>query len=322
MRSERLDWFRLTLRLHRFELFAFGVAIIGLVVASFVAAAYIEGFRIPPECTAFDGGEVPLSCDAAYRKLGDAQAIGGLVMSPLLLVIFAMGLFLGVPVIARELERGTVRLAWWLTPSRWRWYLARLLPILAVVVVLTFAAGVAADRMFAANNPTVDPSKSFDGYGARGGLLAARALFVFAVAVVVGSFIGRTLPAVIVAALVATIGLSGGINVHERILRGEAVVVQVDQADLDNGGFHAGDKFIDQKFILPDGSLVGYEYFNDNNEGDSFDENGNPKYPMVNLVIPGDLYRFVEAREAGVLIGGSLIALLLAGVVVVRRRPG
>jgi hypothetical protein len=30
----------------------------------------------------------------------------------------------------------------------------------------------------------------------------------------------------------------------------------------------------------------------------------------------------VEAREAGVLIGGSLVALLIAGFVVVRRRPG
>ena len=36
MTGGRFDWFRLTLRLHRFELFAFGVAIIGLVVGSFV----------------------------------------------------------------------------------------------------------------------------------------------------------------------------------------------------------------------------------------------------------------------------------------------
>ena len=42
----------------------------------------------------------------------------------------------------------------------------------------------------------------------------------------------------------------------------------------------------------------------------------------VNLVIPGERYRFVEAREAAVLIGGSLVALLLAGLVVARRRPG
>jgi ABC-type transport system involved in multi-copper enzyme maturation permease subunit len=323
MNRTRFDSVRLTLRLHRFELFAFGAAILGLVVAAFPAAAYIEGFRVPPECTSFDGGEVPLACDAAYRTLSDAQTIGALVMSPLLLVTFAMSLFLGVPVIARELERGTVRLAWWLTPSRWRWYLARLLPILAVVVLLTFAAGLAADRMFAANNPSVDVSKSFEGYGARGGLLAARALFVFAVAVVVGSFVGRALPGVIVAALIATIGLTGGINVHERILVGEAVTVAADVQD--DSSPQAGDKYIDQKFVLADGTLVGYDYFfNDGQggQGDPFDEFGNPKFPLVNLVVPGDRYRFVEAREAGVLIGGSLVALLIAGFVVVRRRPG
>jgi hypothetical protein len=324
MMLERFDWVRLTLRLHRFELFAFGAAIIALTVAAFAAAAYIEGFRVPPECLTIDGGEVPLACDSAYRRLGDAQTIGALVVSPLLLVTFAMGLFLGVPVIARELERGTVRLAWWLTPSRWRWYLARLLPILGVVVVLTFASGVAADRLFGANNPGVDVSKSFDGYGVRGGLLAARALFVFAVAVLVGSFIGRTLPAVIIAALVAAIGLSGGINVHERMLAGEAVQVPTDP-NGDPGGYATGDKYIDQKFVLGDGTLVGYDYFYDSGQagqGEPFDEFGNPKFPMVTLVIPGERYRSVEAREAGVLIGGSLVALFIAGFVVVRRRPG
>jgi hypothetical protein len=330
MTGERFDWFRLTLRLHRFELFAFGAAIIGLVVASFVVAAYIESFKLPPECVVdFSGpgpiAEVPFSCEELNRRLSDAQSLGALVMSPMLLVTFAMALFLGVPVIARELERGTVRLAWWLTPSRWRWYFARLLPILIVVAVLTFAVGVAVDRMFAANNPTVDLSQSFDGYGARGGLLAARAFFVFAVGVFVGSFIGRTLPAVIIAALVATIGLYGGISVHERILVGEAVQVPADMQG--DSSPQPGDKFIDQKFVLADGTLVGYDYFFSQGDGGlggqvDIDEFGNPKFPMVNLVIPGERYRFVEAREAGVLIGGSLVALLIAGFVVVRRRPG
>jgi len=321
MMGERFDWFRLTLRLHRFELFAFGVTIIALAIGAFGAAAYIDGFRPPPECVTIVD-EVPASCELAYRRLDEARAIGGLVSSPLLLVTFAMGLFLGVPVIARELERGTVRLAWWLTPSRWRWYLARLVPVLLIVLVLTVAAGLASDRIFAANNPQLDVSNAFDGFGARGGLLAARALFVFAVAVFVGSFIGRALPAVIVAALVATIGLTGGINAHERILRGEAVVVPVDVSGIGDSGPKPGDKFIDQKFVLPDGTLVGYDYFFNANQGDAFDENGNPKYPMVNLVIPGERYRFVEARESAVLIGGSLVALLIAGFVVARRRPG
>ncbi len=78
--------------------------------------------------------------------------------------------------------------------------------------------------------------------------------------------------------------------------------------------------WIDSKFQLPDGSLVGWEYFGD--QGPVYDENGNSQFPMVSLVIPGERYRFVEAREALALALGTLVALLLAAAVVVRRRPG
>ena len=81
----------------------------------------------------------------------------------------------------------------------------------------------------------------------------------------------------------------------------------------------SGDLFIDQRFQLPDGSLVDHSYFNGSGP---FDQFGNPRYPIVNLVIPGERYRFVEAREALVLAGGSLAGLVLAGMVVSRRRPG
>ena len=317
MTGERFDWIRLTLRLHRFELVAFGTAIIALVVGSFAVAAYIDGFRLPPECLTLDGETTPFSCQEAFRSLDSARTLGALITSPVLLITYAIGLFLGVPVIARELERGTVRLAWWLTPSRWRWYLARLLPVLVVLGVLTFAAGIAMDRMFAANNPSLDISNAFDGYGARGGLLASRAIFIFAISVFVGSFIGRALPAVIVAALLATIGLSGGMTVHHQILASEAVAIPLDPSQ--GSDMKPGDMYIDQKFVLPDGTLVGYEYFNG---GDPFDQEGNSLYPQVTLVIPGERYRFVETREAIVLAAGSLVALFLAGFVVSRRRPG
>jgi hypothetical protein len=315
-----LDAVRLTLRLHRFELLAFGAAIIGLAIAGVLAAAYADSQRAPADCLVVitdANAIVPAGCEAALRRMEEARQYGGLVQGPLLIVTFAIGLFLGVPVIARELERGTVRLAWWLAPSRWRWYLARVVPMLVVVALLTFLAGVVADLIWAVDSPGVDPSKSFDGYGLRGGLLASRAVFVFAVAVVVGSFIGRALPAVIIAAAVAGFGLSGGIQVHQKILAGEAVQFPV---DFENGGnFPPGAMYIDQKFVLPDGTLVGYAYFNGS---DPYDATGRPIYPQVQLVIPGERYRFVEAREALALAGGSLVALLLAGFVVVRRRPG
>ena len=74
-----------------------------------------------------------------------------------------------------------------------------------------------------------------------------------------------------------------------------------------------------QKFVLPDGSMVDYGYFGGQ---DPFDANGSPKDPIVSIVVPGERYRFVETREALALAGGSIVALLLAGFVVSRRRPG
>ncbi len=321
MRGERFDWFRLTLRLHRFEVFAFGVAIIALVDRR-IRRGRLHRW-LPPTTRMRDDrrrGPGQLRARLSTARGGSSDRRSGQLAAA-----------------ARDLRDGPVpgrpghrpRTRAWHGPPR---LVAH--PVTLALVPrppaahpphragpdLRGRAGVGSHVR--GEQPWARHLERFDGFGARGGLLAARALFVFAVAVFVGSFIGRALPAVIVAALVATIGLTGGINAHERILRGEAVVVPVDVSGVGDTSPKPGDKYIDQKFVLPDGTLVGYDYFFDNNQGDAFDENGNPKYPMVNLVIPGERYRFVEAREAAVLIGGSLVALLLAGFVVARRRPG
>ncbi len=123
----------------------------------------------------------------------------------------------------------------------------------------------------------------------------------------------------IIAALVATIGLFGGMQVHQEILKSEAVPIAIDQTG-EGSGYRPGDLYIDSKFQLPDGTLVGYEQFGD--QGLPTDDQGNSLYPQVSLVIPGERYRFVEAREALALAAGSLVALLLAALVVNRRRPG
>jgi hypothetical protein len=313
-----LDWARLTLRLNRFELRAFGGLILAFGVATVLAAGWIDSLRPPAECLA-NVITHPTDCEAKGAAWYAAQSsIVGLSAGVVVFLSFAAGIFLGVPIVARELERGTTRLAWSLTPSRMRWFLARMVPIVVVLAVLTFAAGVAADRYTGAIAPNDDMANSFTGFGLRGLLIASRAVFIFAVAVAVGAVVGRALPAVILAAVIATIGLAGGERVHQMILQREAVAIQSDP-NSEFGGGRPGDLFIDQKFKLPDGSLVDYSYFGGQ---DPFDEFGNPKYPIVNLVVPGERYRFVETREALALAGGSLVALLLAGFVVSRRRPG
>ena len=108
----------------------------------------------------------------AGRAFDEARQSTQLLLAPVVVVCYAIGVFLGVPILARELERGTLRLAWSLAPSRWRWYTARVIPVLAVVIVLTFVAGVAVDQFFSASTPNEDFSRSFAGYGARGGILA------------------------------------------------------------------------------------------------------------------------------------------------------
>ena len=54
--------------------------------------------------------------------------------------------------------------------------------------------------------------------------------------------------------------------------------------DPNNNSSEPGDLYIDQKFVLPDGSLVGYEYFGG---ADPYDQNGMPKYPIVDARRPG-----------------------------------
>ena len=314
-----LTWARLTFRLARFEVVAFGAVILALMTASVVAAISIDSVRPPANCfeSTIDGMPFP-GCEQALNAWFSAQqGVVGLAAGLLIFISLAAGLFLGVPIVARELERGTTRLAWSLTPSRMRWYLARMVPILVVLAIVTYLAGIAAERFIAAVTPLEDLSNSFTAFGFRGLLIASRAVFIFAVAVAVGAIVGRVLPAVIFAAIIATIGLAGGEAVHERILEAEAVALPMDMNS--NGATRPGDRYITQKFVLPDGTLADYSYFGGQ---DPYDQNGMPRYPIVMMVVPGERYRFVETREAAALAGGSLVALVLAAFVVSRRRPG
>ena len=130
--------------------------------------------------------------------------------------------------------------------------------------------------------------------------------------------VGRALPALILTALIATIAIAGGEGLYQDlVVKNEAVAVET-QFD-ENGNGNRGDLTFGIVFQLPDGSLVGWEYFGDS---DPFDQEGIPRYPMFSMVVPGSQYRFVEAREAAILGGATLVTLLFAGVVVARRRPG
>jgi len=308
---------RITFRLHRFEALAFiALAVLGVGLA-FVVGARLDGLRFDPSC--YDTtGLVPPSraCEAAMNQfymMVDGEA--GKVTLITTMVPFLAGLLLGVPIVGREIERGTTRLAWALSPSRQSWFLQRLVPILLLVAGGSYLLGVGADRLLASSMPEIEPANAFVQFGFRGVVLAARGVFVFALAVLVGAALGRVLPAVILGGLLAVLGIMGGSQVHQQILRAEAI-------EMAEPG--PGDMWVDQLFRLPDGRLIGW------NEVEQYDPppadadfTGEwPTLPIVTFGVPGERYREVELREVGALAGGTLVALAAAAVIVQRRRPG
>ena len=251
----------------------------------------------------------------AYYDIQSSQVAP--VQSILMILPFLLGALVGAPLVARELERGTIRVAWSLAPSRLHWFAVRVVPAVIIVFGLSFLAGVPLDRLMASMEPGTGIAASFAGYGSRGVVLAARATFVFAIGVMVGAMLGRALPALIVTAVVAYVGLAGGMSVHGRILASEAV--QVDDA---TGSGVPGAMYFDQRIRMPDGRVVTWDELSvlvPPVEGADWPRAG---YPFVSLVVPGERYRQVELREVGSLVGGSLVALGIGALAVRRRRPG
>jgi hypothetical protein len=150
-----------------------------------------------------------LACQNMMYNFDSAYAPTGQNIAVLLNVVPALiGAFVGVPVLARELETGTFRYTWTLAFGRWRWTLAKLVPL---AVTVAAAAGVFSllfswyFQPFFANGTSIplDPSL----FGLRGIAFAAWTLAAFAIGALAGMLIRRVVPA-IAATLAAYAGLA------------------------------------------------------------------------------------------------------------------
>jgi hypothetical protein len=90
-----------------------------------------------------------------------------------------LGLFLGVPVVAREIEGRTAHLAWTLDPGRWRWLLQRAVPVLAVALVAGILIGIGSEMVTQAP-PFMEHrlGAGFSDYGSRLGQVPVRTVAV------------------------------------------------------------------------------------------------------------------------------------------------
>jgi hypothetical protein len=188
-----------TWRQHRSQLIAMLGLFVALAVAAFgthlpIRAAYHRDALsecLPPAARS--------GCDIIVRHFqgefdGWLTAVRGLAVLPAL-----AGLFVGAPLLARELEQGTHRFAWTQGVTRGRWLLSKT----ALLAAATIAAGALVSALVMWwRNPfnTIDGRIAPSGFDVEGLVVPAYALFALAVGVLAGLVFRRT-----VAAMTATL---------------------------------------------------------------------------------------------------------------------
>jgi hypothetical protein len=301
----------LSFRIARFETTVIvGATILSLVVSAVVvlwwnAAGYAR-------CGTDEGLAFSALCQASAAPWLERVARLSASLVPIFPIV--AGLLAGGPIVARELETGTARLAWSLGPSRMRWFVQRALPSFVLVIVAALAIGAIAEALIHLTRPTVPLDASFVAFRSRGLLIAVQAFLMAAVALTLGAILGRSIPTLIVSlVLVGAIGFAVD-KVETRVLNAEAVV------STDDGSFSEDNLYLDSRYRLPDGSLLTWEELvavrPEVQNGENFEDITN-----ANFYIPGERYHDVERREALVLALVALAFVGLGAAVVVRRRP-
>jgi hypothetical protein len=151
----------------------------------------------------------PASSPACETLVSNVNSASSTAIAALLQVVPALiGAFVGAPVLARELETGTFRYAWTQGFGRWRWTLAKLVPLAVTVTAAAGAFSVLfswyfqpffADGWQIPFGPIV--------FDLRGVAFAAWTLAAFAIGALAGMLIRRVVPA-IAATLAAYTGLA------------------------------------------------------------------------------------------------------------------
>jgi hypothetical protein len=188
-------------RQHRLQLYAMGALVAALGVAALatelpVRAAYHH--RAIAQClppTQRSG------CDLIVNRFLTEYSATSTATRYLALIPILAALFLGAPLVAREIEHGTHRLAWTQSVTRRRWLVTKVLVLLIPTAVA--ASAIAAITVwwrgpFDALNGQVSPA-AFD---VEGLVVPAYSVYALALGVLAGLLLRRTIAAMTVAAAV------------------------------------------------------------------------------------------------------------------------
>lgn len=312
-----LDGLRIAWRMQRWELaFLVGGAFILALAMTVVAWQLGASREAVMACYADGSGTVTEACRSTIEWGNLLAGTVGILGAAATFAPFAVGVLLGAPLVAREIEHRTAPIAWSLSLSRPRWLAGRAVPLLVLIAGALLAVGQASELLLSTAEET---ELGFRHYGMHGPLLAARGLAVFAIGVAIGLAVGRVLPAILLTALAAvalTVALSVG---RDELMRAEAVWLPMgDQSDAVAMVYGTGFRSDTTDAVMTWDEA--YERFPER-FSETTGELTVPGTTPVWLVAPPELYGSFVAREVGLLMLGLILVAGLSVGIVGTRRP-
>jgi hypothetical protein len=203
-------------------------------------------------------------CDSLFQAFVSRDPLLQTLLSNVLLLLLpaALGVFWAAPLVARELESGTYRLAWTQSVSRTRWLTAKLVVVGMVAVVASGVLSALVTWWFGPIDRVNGNQFSPAVFGARDLVPVGYAAFAFGLGVLAGTSTRRTLTAMAVTLVgYVAVRLSFAFWIRPHLLPPLSTVAPMDDGRVpqllgDGPGAQAGRWILSQTITDPDGTVV------------------------------------------------------------------
>ncbi|HEX6798224.1 MAG TPA: hypothetical protein VF116_11000 [Ktedonobacterales bacterium] len=189
------------------------------------------------------------NCMDALRAFRDQYSPWVNASEWLNLIPALLGILIGAPLVARELEHGTQRLVWTQSVTRWRWLAVKLLLVLGGCLVVAAALALLLSWW---RQPWDTLEGRFSaGFDFEGPVLGGYVLFALALAIAAGALLRKAIPAMVVT-LAAFLAVRVPVEFHFRGYYQPPLAVTFDPAgtaaaglQLSNADWQVNSYFVD-----------------------------------------------------------------------------
>lgn len=166
------------------------------LLAAFAVLVVASGLHLHDVYRSFGGGA---HCEQLCARIEGHDHLLANALAPALLVVPALlGMFWGAPLVAREFETGTYRLAWTQSITRRRWLMLNIAVVGITALAIAGLASWLIDWWYTPLDTVRLDRLSPDIFATRGILVVGYTAFAVALGLAAGALIRRTLPAMAV----------------------------------------------------------------------------------------------------------------------------